>query len=164
MEEIDHSESTLQRTPIRPQFCPVGTDKDSSSDNSASQPRTAPKRLSFLEIVPLPQVSQSGPRNSTKSRKGYSREATSPLEMALLEEQHLRKNEKDKDRLARAAARAERVKSKKTKESNKENIPTSPLQKVCSTKSNNTREMSNKPNKIIARPGLRSSMNTQQAN
>jgi hypothetical protein len=164
MEEIDHSESTLQITPIRPQFCPVGTDKDSLSENSASQLRAAPKRLSFLEIVPLPQVSQSGPRNSTRSRKGYSREATSPLEMALLEEQHLRKNEKDKERLARAAARADRVKSKKTKESNKENIPNSPLPKVCSTKSTNTREMSNKQNKIVTRPRLRARLDTQQGN
>jgi hypothetical protein len=164
MEEIDHSESTLHITPIRPQCCLVGTDKDSSSENSASQLIAAPKILSFLEIVPLPQVTQSGPRNSTRSRKGYSREATSPLEMALLEEQHLRKNEKEKDRIARAAARAARVKSKKTKESNKENIPTSPLPKVCSTKGTNTREMSNIQNKIVARPGLRSRLNTQQGN
>ena len=164
MEEIDHSESTLHITPIRPQCCLVGTDKDSSSENSASQLIAAPKILSFLEIVPLPQVTQSGPRNSTRSRKGYSREATSPLEMALLEEQHLRKNEKEKDRIARAAARADRVKSKKTKESNKENIPTSPLPKVCSTKSTDTREMSNKQNKIVAIPGLRSRLNKQHGN
>jgi hypothetical protein len=65
------------------------------------------------------------------------------LHLALLEEQHLQKIEKEKDRLARAAARAYQVKSKKTKESNKENIPTSPLPKVCSTKSTNTREMCN---------------------
>ena len=66
------------------------TDKDNSCENLTSPLRATPKTLSFLDITPLPQVPQSGPRNSTRGRKGYSREATIPLEMSLLEEQNLR--------------------------------------------------------------------------
>lgn len=162
MEEIDRNGCTLQRTPFRPPFSPVENDKDKSSENSTNATRAAPKRLTFLDIMPLPQVPQSGPRNSRKSRKGYSREATSPLEMSLLEEQHLRKVEKEKERLARAAAKADRVKSKTTKQSNKENIPNSALPEVCSTKVTNSRKMSNKQNNIVTRSGLRARLNTQQ--
>ncbi len=135
---------------------------DNLLENSANPLRAAKKRLTFLDIMPLPQVTQSGPRSITRSRKGYSREATSPLEMSLLEEQHMRKVEKEKDRLARAAAKADRVKSKATKQSNKENIPNSPLPEVCFTKVQNTITISNNKNQFVARPGLRARLNTQQ--
>lgn len=87
-------------------------DKDKSLENSRNSIRRPSKRLKFLDIIPIPQVPQNGPRNSTRCRKGYSREATTPLKMTLLEEKHLRKVEKEKDRMARAAAKADRVKSK----------------------------------------------------
>ncbi|KZS07352.1 Uncharacterized protein APZ42_028912 [Daphnia magna] len=118
MEKIDQSGSTLKRTPFRSEFSTVENDKVKSSENSTNSNRAVTKRLTFLDIMPLPQVTQSGPGNCTRSHKGYSREATSPLEMSLLEEQHLRKLEKEKDRLARVAAKADRVKSKTTKRSN----------------------------------------------
>jgi hypothetical protein len=94
MEEIDPSEFTLQTTPFRPQFSLVDNSTDNLLENSANPLRAAKKRLTFLDIMPLPQVTQSGPRSIIRSRKGYSREATRPLEMSLLEEQHLRKVEK----------------------------------------------------------------------